>query len=74
MPNPHDDNHHSFPIHSINHAVVTDSNSKVVGLPFEFLTSRRKWIVAEDSDFLRDSSLHLTVQRAELPQCRGREF
>jgi hypothetical protein len=46
MPDPHNDNHHSFPVDSVHHAIVAHANPKMVSLCFELFAARRKWIVA----------------------------
>jgi hypothetical protein len=74
MSDPHDDNHHSFPIYTIHYPVVTDSNSKMVRLCFELLAARRKRISAERGNLLADTPLKSPVEGPELSRRGRREF
>lgn len=74
MSDPHDDNHYSFTIYPVYHAIVTNANPKMVRLCLELFASRRKRILAERGDFLADSPLKLPVEVPELPRGRCREF
>jgi hypothetical protein len=74
MADPHNDNHHPFPVDTIDHAIVTDPNPKVVRLCLEFLAPRRKRIFAERGNFLGDPALKLFVEVPELADGGRREF
>jgi hypothetical protein len=68
MPDPHDDNHHSVPVDTVNHAIVAHANPKMISLTFELLTAWRKRIFAERGRLLRDSPLQRSVKRPEFSQ------
>lgn len=74
MSDPHNDNHHPLSVDTVDHAIVADSNPKVIRLRFELLAARWKRIVAERYNFLGDAPLKLPVEVAELPGGRCREF
>jgi len=74
MPNPHNNNHDSFPVDTVNHAIIADANPIMVGLCLELLAARRKRIFAERSNFLGDAPLKLLVEVPELPGGGRREF
>jgi len=74
MPNPHNNNHHPFPVDAIYHTIVADSNPKVVRLSFELLAARRERIFAERCDLLCDLLLKLLFEVSELAGSGRREF
>lgn len=67
MPDPHNDNHHPFPVDTVYHAIIADANPKMVRLRFELLAAWRKRIFAERGNFLGDAPLELLVEGPELP-------
>jgi hypothetical protein len=74
MPNPHNNNHDSFSVDPVNHAIIADSNPKMVGLSLKFLAARRKRIFAERGNFLRDPALKLLSEVSEFAGSGRREF
>jgi len=74
MPDPHDDNHHPFPVDAVYNAIVADANPKMIRLCFKLFASRRKRIFAERGNLFGDTPLKLPVEGPELSQGGGREY
>jgi len=74
MPDPYNHDHHSFPIDTINHPIVSHANPEMVRLCFELLVSWRKRIFAERGNLLCDPALKLLVEILELADGGRREF
>lgn len=74
MSDPYNNNHHPLPVDPVNHAIVADTNPKMVRLRLELLAARRKRIFAERGNLLGDPPLQLLVEVPELPDGGRREF
>lgn len=74
MPDPHNNNHDSFPVDTIYHAIVADTNPKMVRLCLELLAARRKRILTERGNPFSKAPLKLLVEVPELADGGRREF
>ncbi len=74
MPDPHNDNHHAFPVDAVYHAIVADANPKMVRLCLQLLAARRERILAERRNSLGDPPLKLLIEVSELAGSGRREF
>lgn len=70
MPDPNNHNHHPFPFDPVNHAIVADTNPKMVRLRLELLAAWRKRIFTERGNFFGDPPLQLLVEVSGTPGWR----
>jgi len=74
MPDPYNHDYDPLPVDTVYHAIVSDSNPKMVRLRLELLAAWRKRIFAERCNFFGDPPLKLLVEVLELPDRGCREF